>query len=178
MKIHLLLATTWIGLVGFTSSASGQQGDVTPGKAKCNPEMTTKECEVARIDALLKRIDQAKATMSQRRVGAENSLITSYALAIQAAVTRNWLVPDGLPNSKCMVHIVQLPGGMIESATVDSSCPYDDRGRRSVVNAVLRTQNFPYKGFESVFQRNIVFTFFPPKPANTEQGSGNRDGGR
>lgn len=177
MKIHLLLATTWIGLVGFTSSASGQQGDFNPGKAKCSLGMTTKECEVARIDALLKRIDQAKATTSQRRVGAKNSLMTSYALAIQAAVTKNWLVPDGLPNLKCMVHIVQLPGGIVERATVDSSCPYDDRGRRSVVNAVLRTQNLPYKGFESVFQRNIVFSFSHPKPANSEQGSGNRDGG-
>ena len=167
--MHLLVATAWLGLAGFAASASGQQGDVPSGEAKCGPEMTMEECRQARIriDALLKQMDQASAAISQRHAGAGNSLMTSYALAIQAAVTKNWLLPDGLPNATCRVHIVQLTGGIVESATVDSSCPYDDRGRRSVVNAVLRTQNLPYKGFESVFQRNIVLTFFPPEPART-----------
>ncbi len=42
--------------------------------------------------------------------------------------------------SPCIVHIVQSPGGDVMSAKVDPSCPYDDAGRRSVENAVLRTQ--------------------------------------
>lgn len=172
MKMRLLVATAWLGLAGFSASASGQQGDAPTGEAKCGPEMTIKECRQARIDALLKRMDQASATMRQRRVGVGSPLITSYALAIQTAVTKNWLLPDGLPNAACRVHIVQLPGGTVESATVDSSCPYDGRGRRSVVNAVLRTQNLPYKGFESVFQRNIVLTFFPPEPTHGNRGGG------
>jgi colicin import membrane protein len=47
------------------------------------------------------------------------------------------------------------------SAKVDSSCPYDEAGRRSVENAVLRAQPLPYQGFESVFQRDLTFTFRP-----------------
>lgn len=90
-----------------------------------------------------------------------SNLADEYAAAIQNAVTPNWLRPDNIPAVACQVHIVQSPGGDVMSATVDSSCPYDDAGRRSVENAVLRTKTLPYKGFESVFQRNLTFTFRP-----------------
>jgi colicin import membrane protein len=66
-----------------------------------------------------------------------------------------------MPAVPCQVHIVQLPGGDVMSATVDPSCPYDEAGRRSVENAVLRTKTLPYAGFESVFRRNLTFTFRP-----------------
>jgi len=66
-----------------------------------------------------------------------------------------------MPNASCVVHIIQLPGGQVMSAKVDSSCPYDEAGRRSIENAVLRAQPLPYQGFESVFQRNLDFTFRP-----------------
>ena len=101
---------------------------------------------------------------AQRQTGnnAQNSnLSDEYAAAIQNAVTPNWLRPDNMPKVACKVHIVQLPGGDVMSATVDSSCPYDEAGRRSVENAILRTKTLPYKGFESVFQRNLTFTFMP-----------------
>ncbi|MHB1057712.1 MAG: cell envelope integrity protein TolA [Rhodanobacter sp.] len=101
---------------------------------------------------------------AQRQTGnnSQNSnLADEYAAAIQNAVTPNWLRPDNIPAVPCQVHIVQSPGGDVMSATVESSCPYDDAGRRSVENAVLRTKTLPYKGFESVFQRNLTFTFRP-----------------
>ncbi|OOG63985.1 protein TolA [Rhodanobacter sp. B04] len=101
---------------------------------------------------------------AQRQTGnnsPNSSLADEYAAAIQNAVTPNWLRPDNMPSVACQVHIVQSPGGDVMSATVDSSCPYDDAGRRSVENAVLRTKTLPYKGFESVFQRNLTFTFRP-----------------
>ncbi|WP_426702234.1 cell envelope integrity protein TolA [Rhodanobacter sp. Col0626] len=101
---------------------------------------------------------------AQRQTGnnsQNSSLADEYAAAIQNAVTPNWLRPDNIPAVPCQVHIVQSPGGDVMSATVDSSCPYDEAGRRSVENAVLRTKTLPYKGFESVFQRNLTFTFRP-----------------
>lgn len=101
---------------------------------------------------------------AQRQTGnnsPNSNLADEYAAAIQNAVTPNWLRPDNIPSVPCQVHIVQSPGGDVMSATVDSSCPYDDAGRRSVENAVLRTKTLPYKGFESVFQRNLTFTFRP-----------------
>lgn len=101
---------------------------------------------------------------AQRQSGnnsANSNLADEYIAAIQNAVTPNWLRPDNIPNLPCRVNIVQSPGGDVMSATVDSSCPYDDAGRRSVENAILRTKTLPYKGFESVFQREIPFTFRP-----------------
>lgn len=93
--------------------------------------------------------------------GKDNSLLARYQAAIQNAVTQNWLRPDNMPALPCVVHITQLPGGDVMSARADSSCPYDEAGRRSVENAVLRAQPLPYKGFEPVFQRELTFTFRP-----------------
>jgi len=101
---------------------------------------------------------------AQRQSGtnsADSALSARYAAAIQNAVTPNWLRPDNMPNVPCKVHIVQLPGGDVMSATVDPSCPYDAAGKRSIENAVLRTKTLPYKGFESVFHRDITLTFMP-----------------
>ena len=106
--------------------------------------------------------DLPKADQRQTGNNSQNSDLSSeYAAAIQNAVTPNWLRPDNMPSVPCQVHIVQSPGGDVMSANVDPSCPYDDAGRRSVENAVLRTKTLPYKGFESVFQRNLTFTFRP-----------------
>jgi colicin import membrane protein len=88
-------------------------------------------------------------------------LSSAYAAAIQNAVTPNWLRPDNIAPAPCDVEIVQSPGGDVISATAAANCPYDDAGKRSVENAVLRTKTLPYKGFESVFRRNLTFTFRP-----------------
>ncbi|GLQ47174.1 hypothetical protein GCM10007862_22250 [Dyella lipolytica] len=101
---------------------------------------------------------------AQRQSGnnaANSSLLSQYLAAIQNAVTQSWTRPDNMPNLPCVVHIVQLPGGNVMSAKVSPSCPYDEAGKRSVENAVLRAQPLPYQGFESVFQREIDFTFTP-----------------
>ena len=160
MKL-LAVAVIGLGLAGTTLIAHGQQG-TTP---TCPSDMSHRACELTQLDALMKRLDQASANMAHTKAG------RSYALAIQSAVTKNWVVPDGLPNAVCKVHIVQRPGGAIESATADASCPFNDRGRLSVVNAVLRTQSLPYKGYESVFRRNITLTFVPPGTQVTVSGT-------
>lgn len=100
---------------------------------------------------------------AQRMTGnnSNSTLLSQYLAAIQNAVTQNWMRPDNMPNAPCVVHIVQSPGGTVVSAKAASSCPYDDAGKRSVENAVLRAQPLPYQGFESVFQRDIDFTFIP-----------------
>ncbi|GLQ96666.1 cell envelope integrity protein TolA [Dyella mobilis] len=106
--------------------------------------------------------DLPNAAQRQTGTNAANSdLLSQYAAAIQNAVTQNWTRPDNMPSVPCTVHIVQLPGGNVMSAKVVGNCPYDDAGRRSVENAVLRAQPLPYKGFEKVFRREIDFTFTP-----------------
>jgi colicin import membrane protein len=93
--------------------------------------------------------------------GKDDSKRAAYIAAIQNAVTQNWLRPENIGNGACIVHVVQIPGGQVLSAKVDSSCPFDGPGRASLENAVLRAQPLPYQGFEDVFERNLTFTFRP-----------------
>lgn len=126
--------------------------------------------KVKQAQQQLKDLDNAKpdgeanlpyAEQRQTGTNGQDSLLAQYQAAIQNAVTQNWLRPDNMPNVPCVVHIVQLIGGEVMSAKVDPSCPYDEAGKKSVENAVLRAQPLPYKGFEKVFQRNLDFTFRP-----------------
>ncbi|RUL76729.1 cell envelope integrity protein TolA [Dyella choica] len=99
----------------------------------------------------------------QRMTGnnSNSTLMSQYLAAIRNTVTQNWIRPDNMPNAPCVVHIVQSPGGNVMSARASSSCPYDAAGKKSVEDAVLRAQPLPYQGFESVFQRELDFTFTP-----------------
>jgi colicin import membrane protein len=137
------------------ASAATRQAD----NKKRQAEQQLKDLKNAKDDGLpdLPAADQRQTGTN----GKDDSLLARYQAAIQNAVTQNWLRPDNMPALPCVVHITQLPGGDVMSARVDSSCPYDEAGRRSVENAVLRAQPLPYKGFESVFQRDLTFTFRP-----------------
>ncbi len=92
--------------------------------------------------------------------GSSNDLTAKYAAAIQQAVLNQWVRPDTIPRGqRCRLTIVQLPGGEVREVQFAANCPYDAAGRRSVEAAVLRAQPLPYRGFESVFQRNLNFNF-------------------
>ncbi len=85
-----------------------------------------------------------------------------FAAALQAAILPNFIRPDNVPlGQRCKVVIFQLPNGEVTKAEADPSCPYDEAGRRSVEAAVFKAQPLPYAGFESVFEREIVFNFVP-----------------
>ncbi|HYG04877.1 MAG TPA: cell envelope integrity protein TolA [Stenotrophomonas sp.] len=92
--------------------------------------------------------------------GTNTDLTAQYAAAIQQAVLAQWLRPDSVPlGQRCSINIRQLPGGQVVEAKVSANCPYDEAGKRSIEAAVLRAQPLPYRGFESVFQRNLTFNF-------------------
>lgn len=92
--------------------------------------------------------------------GTDDSLAGRYQLAIKEAVTRNWLRPDtARPGIICTLRIVQIPGGEVIQASVTSPCNADELTRRSIEAAVMKAQPLPYRGYESVFQRSVNFTF-------------------
>lgn len=92
--------------------------------------------------------------------GTDDSLQGRYALAIQQAVLQNWLRPDSAqPGIRCTLRIVQIPGGEVIQASVTSPCNADALTRRSIEAAVLKAQPLPYRGYESVFSRDIKFNF-------------------
>ncbi len=92
--------------------------------------------------------------------GTSEDLTAKYAAAIQEAVLNQWIRPDTVPlGQRCRVSIRQLPGGDVMDVTVDPSCPFDEAGRRSLEAAVRRAAPLPYRGFESVFRRDLILNF-------------------
>jgi colicin import membrane protein len=92
--------------------------------------------------------------------GVDQGLLGRYKAALNAAILQQWTRPDSVQlGQRCVIHIRQIPGGQVISAQVDSNCPYDDPGRRSVEAAVLKARPLPYAGFESVFRRDLDLTF-------------------
>jgi TonB C terminal len=91
--------------------------------------------------------------------GGEPSLAADYSRAVMQAVQTNWIRSDNIPASSCKVRVTQQPGGHITGVNVESDCPYDEAGKRSLVNAVRRADPLPYQGYEKAFQPTIVINF-------------------
>lgn len=92
--------------------------------------------------------------------GQDDSLQAQYFAAIQNAVTNNWLRPDSAqPGLRCMLRIVQIPGGDVIGVQVLSPCNADALTRASIEQAVKRAAPLPYKGYEKEFRRQIDFNF-------------------
>ena len=92
--------------------------------------------------------------------GTDTSLTAEYFAAIQNAVTQNWLRPDNAqPGLRCMLRIVQIPGGDVIGVQIGSPCNADPQTRNSIEQAVKRATPLPYKGYEKVFERDINFNF-------------------
>ncbi|MBS0486200.1 MAG: cell envelope integrity protein TolA, partial [Proteobacteria bacterium] len=92
--------------------------------------------------------------------GSDDSLQAQYFAAIQNAVTDNWLRPDSAqPGLRCMLRIVQIPGGDVIGVQLLNPCNADPLTRASIEQAVKRAAPLPYKGYEKVFQRQIDFNF-------------------
>jgi len=92
--------------------------------------------------------------------GNDTSLLAEYSSAIVKVVTDNWNRPETAPAGvRCAVHIVQIRGGTVLSASIASPCNADPITQESIKQAVMKAQPLPYKGYESVFQRDITFNF-------------------
>lgn len=100
------------------------------------------------------------STPSPGQGGTSNDLTAKYAAAIQQAVVAQWNRPDNVANgTRCRILIKQLPGGEVMSAEVQSGCAMDAAARDSIERAVLRAQPLPFRGYETVFRRELMFTF-------------------
>ncbi|MGH6684751.1 MAG: TonB C-terminal domain-containing protein, partial [Pseudolabrys sp.] len=92
--------------------------------------------------------------------GNDTGLAAAYSAAITKVVTDNWNRPDTTPvGIRCTVRIIQIPGGTVISANIGSPCNADQVTQESIKQAVTKAQPLPYKGYESVFQRDITFIF-------------------
>lgn len=127
----------------------------TSPASPCQAGPGLKSCQQAKVDELFKQLDEAQARTQAARLAAR------YMETIKEAIRLQFVGPDSMPPTPCLVKIVQKPGGWVVSVSVDQSCPYDMASRHAVEGAVLRAQPFPYKGFESVFSPTLEFQFDP-----------------
>lgn len=107
------------------------------------------EAERLRLAAEQADADARRATLREE-----------YVSTIRELVRRNWnRPPTTRPGVVCRVRVVQIPGGEIIAAEVVRPCNADEATRRSIVAAVMRVGELPYRGYESVFAREIDFDF-------------------
>ncbi|AJQ83910.1 cell envelope integrity protein TolA [Xanthomonas oryzae pv. oryzae] len=138
--------------------------DIRRQRAQADKDMALAEQKLRQVAAArAQQSSAATATSAQPTAGqggTSTDLSAKYAAAIQQKVLAQWVRPPSVPpGQKCTINIRQLPGGSVMEAKVAPGCPYDEAGQRSIEAAVLSAQPLPYRGFESVFQRNLTFVF-------------------
>lgn len=110
----------------------------------------------ARQEAERLRLQDEQAQADARRA----TLREEYVITIRTLVTRSWnRPPTTRPGVECTVRVFQIPGGEIIAAEIVRPCNADQATRRSIVAAVNRVGELPYRGYESVFSREIEFVF-------------------
>jgi colicin import membrane protein len=122
-------------------------------------EAREKADERAKADALAAKAAKDREAQSLNE-GRRAELGDQYRMLVQQIVTDNWLrPPTAKPGLRCILKIVQIPGGEVISAAISGSCNGDEATRRSIVAAVERIDALPYRGYEDVFAREINFEF-------------------
>jgi colicin import membrane protein len=122
-------------------------------------EAREKAQEKARADEAAAKAAKDREAQSLNE-GRRAELGDQYMLLVQQIVTDNWLrPPTARPGLRCILKIVQIPGGEVISAAISGACNGDEATRRSIVAAVERIDALPYRGYEEVFAREIDFEF-------------------
>lgn len=151
-----------------------KQADLKAQREKIVAERKKQQQDLAATQAQREAEEQAnsKALEDQRRqqlFDAENqqrqadqdlTKMEEWVGLIAAMVRQNWRKPPtARSGERCRVKVSQLPGGDVISATVAPGCNVDEVTKRSIVDAVLRSEPLPYQGFERVFRRQLTFEF-------------------
>lgn len=101
---------------------------------------------------------QAKQAARQRQL---NTLLSEYVGAINAKVTSRWRRPPSLEldNSTCVVYVRQATGGFIEEVRVLECSGNSDVLKRSVEEAVWKSDPLPTPADDELFQKELKLTF-------------------
>lgn len=132
-------------------------------KLKLEKEKLAQLQDVQKQQKLARAQPQAVPEAEQAKSGnngQDDSLQAQYYAAIQNAVTNNWLRPDNTQAGvRCMLRIVQIPGGDVIGVQIGNPCNADPLTRNSIEQAVKRAAPLPYQGYEKEFRREINLNF-------------------
>ncbi len=127
-----------------------------------------KEVEQKRLDAILEQEDADMRAEQERAAKAArqqelNTLQSQYIGAIQSEVTSRWRKPPGVDtnNAFCKVRIKQAIGGYIEEVSIMKCEGGNDQFRRSVEEAVWKSDPLPAPPDDDVFLREFILNFNP-----------------
>ncbi len=99
-------------------------------------------------------------TKGESEANKKAQLLVLWQTAVRTAVYKKWNKPaSSQKNMKCHVKVKQIPGGAVVSATVVTPCNASTLVKNSIIAAIMKADPLPYKGFETVFDRNAVFIF-------------------
>jgi len=126
------------------------------------------EAEQKRLDAILEQ-EEAEIRGEQERAAKAarqrelNTLQSQYIGAIQSKVTSRWRKPPGVDTSNafCKVRIKQAIGGYIEEVAIIKCQGGNEQFRKSVEEAVWKSDPLPAPPDDDVFLREFILNFNP-----------------
>lgn len=124
--------------------------------------------EQKRLEAILAEEEQqmraaeeaARKAARQRQL---KTMLTQYIGAITQKIQRHWRQPSGMESGKvyCIVYVEQSLGGYIQKVSVQKCQGGDELLRRSVEEAVWKSDPLPSPPDDELFQRQLKITFEP-----------------
>ena len=126
------------------------------------------QAEQKRLQAILEQEEAAMQTEHEQLARAArqrqlNTLLSQYIGAITAKITSQWRVPPGveIKDVYCKVSVRQLRGGYIEEVVV-RKCRIDSEPlRKSVEEAVWKSDPLPTPSSDELFHPQLSITFDP-----------------
>ncbi len=110
-------------------------------------------------EAELKAVELEAQRVAKSR--AMSRLIAQYRDAIRSRIQSRWRKPvNDQPNSWCKVFVRQAPGGYVENVVIEE-CTGDETFRRSVEEAVWKSDPLPSPPLPELFDRELRFKFIP-----------------
>ncbi len=126
------------------------------------------EAEQKRLEAILEKEEaEMKAAEEQAAKAARqqelNTLLSQYIGAIASRITSQWRVPPGVDakNVYCKVYVKQLLDGGIQDVDVRECKGGGDQLRKSVEDAVWKSDPLPLPTDEELFRSELLITFDP-----------------
>ena len=126
------------------------------------------EAEQKRLEAILEREEAELREAEERAARAArqrelNTLLSQYIGSISSKVQSRWRKPPNMESSDayCIVYVWQAPGGYIEEVQVKECRGGDELFRRSVEEAVWKSDPLPSPPDDELFDRELKFKFQP-----------------
>ena len=130
-------------------------------QAELKAEQERLEAILEQEEAELREAEEAAQRAARQRE--LNTLMSEYVGAITSKIQRNWRKPPSMDtsNASCIVYVEQAVGGYIQKVEVQKCRGGDEQFRKSVEEAVWKSDPLPNPPDDDLFSRQLKITFDP-----------------